>query len=107
MEIAKKAQESNKVIASGFCTLRDKSGNWISQTVSMDQKKQFAHGQDLPFHPCKKIQADLAKRGIEILLPCQNGYALNSQVKIDGAEQNQGQNITAMNTVERRQGINR
>lgn len=106
MEIAKKAQE-NKIIASGFCTLRDKSGNWISQTASMGQDKQFTHGQDLPFHPCKKIKEDLAKRGIEILLPCQNGYALNGQVKIDGAEQDQAQNIAPINNMERRQGINR
>ncbi|MCM1404595.1 MAG: hypothetical protein NC133_03820 [Prevotella sp.] len=107
MEIAKKVQASQQKIASGFCALRDKHGNWIAQTVSMDSDQQLTRGQDLPFHPCPQIQADLAKHGMEILLPCQNSHVLNQQVQIDGAEQNQGQTMAHANTVERRSGYNR
>lgn len=65
METAKKVQDSKKKIAAGFCALSDKNGNWICHTVSMDADKQLTHDrQDLQFHPCEKIQNDLASTNI-------------------------------------------
>ncbi|MCQ2381708.1 MAG: hypothetical protein MJ054_00180 [Clostridia bacterium] len=102
MEIEKKVQENNK-IASGFCALRDKSGNWICHTISMDQNKNYSRSQDLAFHPCEKIRNDISANKDNLLMPYfENGRANHvldtSKVRIEGLMQNQSNEATtAMN----------
>ena len=106
MEKEKKGQVSNKNIASGFFTLRDKHGNLVGQTVAMNQDKQLTAGQDLAFHPCQKIQNALTEN--DVLLPHENGFAINlSQVKIESLQQLNQATVTAGNTLGQQQGKNR
>lgn len=85
MEIANKVQDSSKKIASGFVALKDKQGNWIGQTVAMNQDKKVVAGQDLAFHICEPIQQDLAKN--DLLIKNQKHAVLNlNQIKIDGMQ---------------------
>ena len=106
MEIAKKVQASNQRIAAGFCALRDKNGNWICQTVAMDQNKKFTVGQDLQFQPCQAIQNNLAEN--DLLLPHENGFAMNiGKVKFENLQQAKTTSATIQNTQEQHQGKGR
>lgn len=90
MEIAKQVQGNSKKIAAGFCTLCDKAGNWICQSVSVDKDKVITPDANLQFHPCQAIRDDLEKHQI-LVADCATasfGYALNThKMKVNGAEQ--------------------
>ncbi len=106
MEIGKTVQESDRKIASGFCALRDKSGNWICHTILMDSNKQTVLDKDLAFRPCREIQADLKAKD-NIVMPYENQtYVLNTnRVKIESLSQEQHDAINLARENNREHGL--
>ena len=95
MERAKQGQEQQRKIAAGFIALRNKDGNLICETVSMNQNKQMTKGeQDLTFHLCNQIKNHFAKNNLNVFINQvdEKGYTLDTnQVTYAGAAQSQNQ----------------
>lgn len=97
MENQEKVQESKglkKIIASGFCVLRDKvTGKQIAKTITMDSDGKFAVDQECNYRVTKPIEKDLN----QVITPCQeNGrtsHILSSQVQVEGLSETQHNTI--------------